>query len=201
MSLDVRSILRGTIARTRYTFRFNGCRTAHRESIAEHSYFTSLYAMLVADWVQSSYDGLPIIDVSEVLRRTLLHDVEEVLTGDLPRPYKHGNGVEFHSMLEDTARKACREVTSSFTFDGTWAERYANIWERAKDDTVEGRIVSFADFLSAISFILQEIESGNRMMEHIHTVRNYLATFECPEYEFIGPLVRQIRDLVKEVMA
>jgi 5'-deoxynucleotidase YfbR-like HD superfamily hydrolase len=154
--------------------------------------------MLVADWVHN-HTSIEI-NVEEVMRRGVLHDVEEVVTGDFPRPFKHGSGPEFAVAVEAASSKVCVDVMRSFTFDNDQAWYYHSIWERAKDDSYEGRVFAFADFLSAISFIVQEIESGNRMQSHIGTIQNYVQIFRSPEYEFIESLVRQVEGLLREVL-
>ncbi|MBR6323035.1 MAG: GNAT family N-acetyltransferase [Lachnospiraceae bacterium] len=64
------------------------CRTRHcdttsgrRESVAEHSWRLSLFAMLVCPALAAEF---PALDRDRVIRMCLIHDLGEVFTGDIP---------------------------------------------------------------------------------------------------------------------
>ena len=53
------------------------------ESIADHCYRVSVFAMLLADVLKAKGED---IDVEKVMRISLLHDIAESRIGDIPYP-------------------------------------------------------------------------------------------------------------------
>lgn len=72
-----------------------------REDVSQHSYFTALYAMILADLER--HRGRKV-DVEKLLRMVLLHDAEESRTGDIHHPFKHQNPA-FTKTIDDRALK------------------------------------------------------------------------------------------------
>ena len=86
--------------------------------------------------------------------------------------------------------------------DETEAGVLCSAWENAKDESYEGRIVAFADFLSVLAYITEELRSSNATMrEHLISMREYYQKFCAPEFNFIRPLVQQAGDILhREVL-
>lgn len=195
MILQIDKLLTGALVHSRYVKRFSTCRVQYPETVAEHSFFTALFAMVIADWVieRWGYD----IDLGELLRRALVHDLEEVRTGDLIRPFKHSSP-EFNRQVEDAARHCFIELLEEL-FDARYVTELVMLWENAKDETLEGRILAFADFLSVLGYVLEEIRGSNRTMrKHVLMLRDYVNKFDEEEFEFLRPLVIQAKQLVNE---
>jgi 5'-deoxynucleotidase YfbR-like HD superfamily hydrolase len=58
------------------------------QTVAEHIFHTSLYAMIMADLEKQMGNK---VDVERLLRSTLIHDLEESLTGDIIFDFKHSD--------------------------------------------------------------------------------------------------------------
>ncbi|MEM3670183.1 MAG: YfbR-like 5'-deoxynucleotidase [Thermoprotei archaeon] len=135
--------------------RFTTVRGFQEESVAEHSYYTALYAMLICD-LESLAGDAP--DVELVLRTCLLHDLEETRVSDIPRPFKHSD-----PELKDTISRASSEV-----FERLVAElpsnvgcKYVGLWKNSKGESYEQRIVKAADLLEALVWSSEEDMQGN----------------------------------------
>ncbi len=50
--MNMKKLLVGHVIRLKYTERFSTCRTLHKESVAEHAYFTTLYALVLGEWLE-----------------------------------------------------------------------------------------------------------------------------------------------------
>lgn len=199
--LDVEEMLVGDPIRLRYVWRYSSCRVNHRESVAEHSYYVALYAALIGQWLQRN--PLQFVDSAgneqrlvhrlsweRLMIRAVLHDLEEGRTGDMPRFFKHSTPA-LTAMLEDAATQAFSQIVGKLV-DEDWANRLVRNWLVAKDDRLEGRVIAFADFLSVLAFIIQEMKSGNRdAVEHITELEGYYANFETDGYAALRPLVEQ----------
>jgi 5'-deoxynucleotidase YfbR-like HD superfamily hydrolase len=187
--LDLFGLLVGAPIRLRYVRRFSTCRTGWPESVAEHSFYTSVYAMLLARMAEGPELS---VNMADLLQKALLHDFEEAITGDINRPFKIA-----HDDLKHAIDKA-----AFLAFDRVWvgilpdwlARLLATHWTNAKDKSVEGRIVAFADFLSVLSYVVSEVRSSNlTMREHTKGMAEYLAMFQGPEYCFLQPEIEQAR--------
>lgn len=205
MNLNLRDVLTGHASRLRYIKRFGTCRVTHPESVAEHSYYVCLYAYLVAEWVwihvplpigQRSWDGL----LGDVLSKAVFHDLEECRSGDFPRPFKHSDP-KLRVMLEEAAVTAMEQVASPWTpGNPDMIKRHRDLWAAAKDRTFAGRIVAFADYLSCLSYLAQElIDNNHSMLEHTREMVAYTTEFDDKSYHFLRPLVDQAKEIIKEV--
>ena len=204
--LNLRELLAGDINRLRYIKRYSTSLVLHRESVAEHSYYTSLYAMFVADWVnENSPRGFyGIIVLEEVLRRAILHDCEECRTGDVIRPTKHANS-EISAMIDSVGEALLKEtlisIVPTIPAEFPLCESYFNTWSRAKDESPEGLIVSFADYLSVLSHLWVEARSANTtVLDNYVTLREYQDIFKEEKYNFIRPLVNDAEDIFEEML-
>lgn len=199
MNLDVREMLGGDIARLRYIKRFSTCRTVSTETVAEHTAYVVIYSALIARWVIENTDQEVLLGM--LLTRAALHDVEEARTGDFPRTFKHRTQ-ELREAVEVAARIEAEDIFKQITDDTDVQKDLLNAWASAKDNTVEGRILEFADFLSALAFVVEEKKVGNFCLsQHTGTFTQYLAKFNHEDYQFLAPLVRQAKQLVVEVLA
>jgi 5'-deoxynucleotidase YfbR-like HD superfamily hydrolase len=198
MALDLKALLTGSVTCTRNVLRYSIFPRHHAESVAEHSYFTALYAVVILKWLKvyptEKYEQP---NAETVLARALLHDVDESQSGDFVRRFKHSDP-ELKDLLHRVSRrfvlKVMVQLDPCHTGPGTGDVGYTMVqhWDNAKDHTIEGRIVAFADYLSVLSYIAQELELGNRrMLETMSELSHYGASFNGSEYDFIRPLVEQ----------
>jgi len=79
--------------------RFSVYKCHFREDVAQHSYLTALYAMIMADLERRNGTS---VDVERLLRMALLHDAEESRTGDIHHPFKHQDPA-FTQTIDDRA--------------------------------------------------------------------------------------------------
>ena len=121
------------------------------ESVAAHSYGTALIAMLLADRARSR--GMDV-DVERVLRMTLLHDLTEVRTGDLPQTIKrYFTG----SSLKEADTQAASEIIGQLGEEG---QPLYEIWREYEErKSLEARLVKAADKLDLL-FQAREYERG-----------------------------------------
>ena len=198
MNLNMREMLGGDVARLRYIKRFSTCRTVGSETVAEHTAFVVIYCALIARWVEANTELRP--DVATLLERAALHDIEEARSGDFPRSFKHRTQ-ELRDAVEVAAQIEAQDIFTSLTDDSRSQEKLYATWKHAKDDSLEGLILDFADFLSAVSFICEERKVGNFCLsQHTGTLTKYLDKFQGEKFRFLAPLVRQASTIVTEVL-
>lgn len=125
--------------------RFSTIPTVSEETVAEHVMEVSAVAYSIA--IET-----PDADVGRVLEKSLLHDLEEAGTGDIPRWAKRKT-----ETLQDELETVENEYVSGFVE----SDRIYEQWDTAKDDSIEGQIVASADIISAIMGAHRESQLGN----------------------------------------
>jgi 5'-deoxynucleotidase YfbR-like HD superfamily hydrolase len=197
VNLNIAEMLCGDPVRLRYVNRYSTCRVNHKETVAEHSYFVGLYAALIGTWV--TRQGIPVA-WGLLMMRTMVHDMEEACSGDWPRHFKHSDD-DLAANLDRVAKIAITRMSTRLIGENPDSV-IISLWEHAKDGTPEGRIVSFADFLSVLSYVSQEHMSGNVFaMEHVQHLDDYFEGFKNAGFDFIRPLVDQAGDFLRSLFA
>ena len=197
--LSIRNLLTGGLERLRYVNRYSTNRVTHLENVAEHSFYCAFYAFSIATWVVKYKPHLEL-DMELVLTRALLHDVEEAATGDVPRSFKYSTLV-----LQDIMRTAssigCQQILSPLWEDASITHLWKEHWNNAKDNTIEGKVLEFADFLSALAYIWQELDTGNTFfLEHMEVTHTYFKMFKEDGYRFLSPLIEQAEKIIEEIV-
>lgn len=165
--------------------RCQGRSTTQRYSVADHSFRASLIAMRLAD----EYP-LPGIDVAKVIKGALLHDIEEALFGDVPRPFKKA----YLKTYKEDAEVALYS-------EGVLSAPYLKIWKECKDvDTEEGYMVELADRLELLVHSSDEIKQGN--MSTVDIYYNLMVWFDenkvriRASFPFAETLIREAKENV-----
>ena len=107
------------------------------ESIADHCYRVSMFAMLLADVLNQHGED---IDVEKVMRMALLHEMAEARIGDIPLPATRyfPEGVK-----AEAEEKAITEMLEGF---GSLKDYYIGLWREYEfHESLEGHLVQIAD--------------------------------------------------------
>ncbi len=136
--------------------RFPTIRGLQNESVAEHSYYTSLYALLLADM---EVESGKTVDYAKLLRMCLIHDIAEVRISDIPRPVKHANPRvnEEMDILAEQAYSSLVRSLPSFS-----SERFMKSWRDMRSRTFESKLYKAADLLEALVWVVEEDLMGRR---------------------------------------
>lgn len=193
----VYGLAHGMLANLRHVRRYTGCFLHHEENVAEHSWFVSVFALAIAvDCIKRGYE----VQLEAVLPRAILHDVEEGVTGDFPRPFKYSNAALKQHLDEAAERGAIRMLNSVAPHNGEVLDELMHYWSSAKEKNNNGWIVSFADLLAFLELVLREVRAGNRaILEYTTEVKAYLESFE--KCEMLGPYVHDAKVLFMEIQS
>jgi putative hydrolase of HD superfamily len=127
------------------------------ESVADHTFSTSLLSMLLADLEVKR--GVSV-DVERVLRMALLHDLAESLTFDISRAYLGYMGTKGEAMKREIERTAWRHLVKGIE-DRKLARRYADAQrEYVEDKTAEAKIVHAADSVDILLQVISYLRRG-----------------------------------------
>lgn len=154
-------LITGDYKRLSQVNRYSAVPVLRYENVAEHLFYVSFYSMMLARDLQArGYE----VDVGLAVQKALLHDFEESISGDIIRTFKY-NSMELKNIIDETSKKVFKETLERNS--PRISKELFKIWLNAKDNTLEGKIVAFADLLSVISYCDEEIRKGNSYMYEI----------------------------------
>jgi 5'-deoxynucleotidase YfbR-like HD superfamily hydrolase len=198
MELSLKELLNGSSVQLRYVKRYAIFNCINPESVAEHSFYTVLYCLFVGEWAREHGTSL---DIGKLLTRAVLHDLEEARTGDILRMFKH-RSASLTKAINRVGEEELADALSAIVIEDTdsVAPSLVAEWKWAKDSTPEGRVMAFADFLSVLSYLMQELQFTNESrVPRTDEFRQYLGTFYHPSFEFIRPLINQACSIIHEL--
>jgi len=189
--LKMSDVVLGPAVRASHISRYSTIPVSHRESVAEHSFYVAFFAMLLAD-------DLHLTDADKLwlLKCALVHDMEECLTGDFLRSFKYSS-IALRAELEEGAERAAKA-----TFDEIHKELshwYVNAWRQAKNNTIAGQVIRYADFLSVVMYLSKEAASGNRYAETMirGELRSYWDLFNAVEFRRFDNYQHQLNHILE----
>lgn len=157
--------------RLRSIKRCNTLPTVTSEDVAQHSYYVAVLAMVIGDEYNTYVDEhnlgfhpldcenwMELVNMEVLLRKALLHDTEEAITGDIPWNIKHMNE-KFHESIT----KAISDRIDK-AYDGAKTmEIYHKLGTECKEQ-LEGQFVDLADMLELGIYSWEEVSMGNMAM-------------------------------------
>jgi len=199
--------------KTENVIRFSGTYQIHEEQLSTHIVDVQFISFMIARKIISFGER---VDVGLVLQRGLVHDVDEVLVGDIPRLTKYSSAT-CHDALNLVAASVVHDISNKL--DGT--DYVFDLWDNAKDNTIEGYIIRLADMLSVAKKTAYEVSILNNnnflriaveMMNYIHDLYNSVPVdlFFIPssiEYvknlllgveSYLSSIVEDRKDIVKQ---
>lgn len=191
--LNIRKVLEGPAARLKNIKRFSNANRINQESVAEHSYYTAFYTLLIGRALATEVR----FNMASALEKALIHDIEESHSGDFIRTFKHSSP-EVRRAIDHAGAMFAAKIFKEIAPEGQDLDMLT-AWELAKDDTLEGRVVRFADYLSVLAFLSAEARMGNwdiwKMCEG--GIFEYQELFNTADFDFIKDLVAQARRLIE----
>jgi len=186
---SLEELLNGESNRLRYIERFSTCFKAHSESVAEHMYFTAWYSLVIGWWLRQSGEEL---DLELLLSRAIVHDLEEARVGDIFRPFKYSTP-ELKQLIDEQSAIELEGVASDILSDVAFTDYLVNLWHSSKDEaSLEGCVLAFADFLSVLGYMWQELSVHNvTIHEQRRNIESYYQTFSKSCYDPLRQLIDQ----------
>lgn len=123
------------------------------ENILEHSYMVALISYFLAKDFEA--------DAGKAVCKSLFHDMEEAITGDICRDFKYLDPNFRWSLgaVEPIVMNSiCDKLPSPIDI-----KAYEE-WKDSKDNTIEGFIVEIADSIAVFVYIYEEFMKGNKFL-------------------------------------
>lgn len=160
-------------ARLGNTYRFANLKLDKPYTGAEHSFRVAILAMTICDEYNNRNPSNKV-NVEEVLRKAILHDLEESLLGDIPTPVKNRS----KAFKEAYVALGVEVMKEDVLAGSPNPEYYLKLWvEDKKGET--GEVIKLADGLEALSTAHYEIRRGNLSLKQAFF--NLKAAMEAPE--------------------
>lgn len=179
--------------------RFSMEQLSHSESVLEHTGFVAVMALAIASELNDIKPGS--IDIKAVLIKAIVHDFDEVVTGDIPRPTKYSSlaAVKLFDEIKLTSiEKICGRLNEAPGFSSSLRTHHVS----AKDGQ-EGIIVAIADLLAVVYMVWREVimHSNMSMIRQAYTVVDQIdKARECVVEEFRGPSKNFLLDLLDQAI-
>lgn len=182
--------------------RYSGVYQVKKETLSHHITDVSLLSYVLTLKLNTYGENL---DKGIVLEKCLLHDMEEVLTGDIPRSTKYycQEGLLAMQGVADDAMGVITEL-----IDGS--EDMMELWDNAKKGK-EGVILKLADMLCVVRKVTMEVGllNNNYFLKVATEVRDFLSElyvkvdlseFKEPSKEYIRTLIMDAVDVLTDII-
>ena len=167
--------------------RFSVYKCHFREDVAQHSYFTALYAMILADLERGRGTK---VDTERLMRMALLHDAEEARTGDIHHPFKHQDA----KFAESLAARGFAWFSGLMSgLPQSLVEEYMRLRKAEREDSTEASILKASDKIEALLWAYEEYLLGNVHVRKALIVEDILSKLDQIELETVKTLVTEIR--------
>ncbi|AUR83009.1 HD domain protein [Vibrio phage 1.031.O._10N.261.46.F8] len=150
------------------TRRYSNSRLIQDENLLEHTGFVVVFSKMIGNEITSVQSGTKL-DMCTLLSKAAIHDIEEVITGDIPRPTKYFSE-EVRAAFEIVEKDGVNSILDDIELHRTSHEVIYNEWLHAKGG-LEGSIIKLTDMAAVVYKMHSEVTlMGNLSM--LHTCRN-----------------------------
>jgi 5'-deoxynucleotidase len=168
------------VSRMKFINRWGLMRNTYTENIQGHSHEVAVLAHALAV-IKNTYFG-GNVDEARVTVLALLHDSDEIITGDLPTPIKYYNPdiKKAYKDIEDIAKDKLIEMLPD-----ELKPKYEQLIRPQTGEEELWEIVKYADRLSAYIKCIEEEKVGNKEFKKASsTILKTINEINAPEVEF-----------------
>lgn len=179
------------------TRRYSQSRLHIEESVLEHMGFVTYMGVMIGTEIEALSPGT--LDIGKLLTKATTHDLEEPITGDVPRPTKYFS-TDVKNAFELVAQSGMRESLRGMELQSE--EVIWDSWLNAKDGP-EGFIIRILDLSAVVWKMHSEITMmGNRtLMVSCDKVHQYLSEVRLaiPDNFDDIEVVDYLRDIIDDL--
>ena len=166
--------------------RYSGTKLVEPENLSQHIVDTIMIGIKVINKLNTLTDTSEL-DIEKYVMKAVYHDLEESVTGDIPRPLK------YHDADTLSALKSVADVVALELFKDEFGEHYLyhhKNWINAKEGK-EGFILKIVDTLTVVIKVIKEVSLLNNMymlkvakevIKYLNELLTYLSVeeYNCP---------------------
>lgn len=153
---DFTNFIFGSMRNLNQITRFPTRQRSYDEKVATHIYWVSIYSLVLADILNNQ--GV-IVNTEILLRKALVHDIEETISGDVARTAKKEYPEMFQKLAEISMDIALKDLPDYL--------RKCYFINTLENDSLETKILKIADELSGIVYSAEQLKMGNQNFHNI----------------------------------
>ena len=165
--------------------RYHSTPLHQHENVAEHTFYVVSIANALCALLEEKGKS---VNKLEVMEKALVHDFEEMYSGDILQPFKYSDP-QMKELIDKLGEKLIDKAFEGLPLK--LAVHYKSIWtDYHHGSKMEDNIVKIADRLSLIAYCLEQIKLGNTFMTDI--LNNGLKTLKQYDFEWLNPIISDI---------
>ena len=148
--------------------RYNTKRFIRPQTVMQHLGSTALIAMVLSDYLNEI--GVRN-DPERVLRMALVHDLEEVTSGDIPHELKYDvpHSAQLRTALDKLTNYTLNKTINLIGDSRMQGEYKRLVAEEKARETIEAKIVKSADYIDVVIYTRLEGKIGNKTLKEEQT--------------------------------
>lgn len=191
------------VSRACYTWRYSSSRLCDPENLSTHVYEVEMIGLILINEIYK-INPSEKIDVEKFLMKALLHDVDETILGDTPRPLKYASKGIHNEIGRVADTTASQIISDTFDYMNIRDEMYVKYFIESKSGK-EGMLVKIADMLTVVKKVRLEVEYlHNLTMINVYdNLVEYINLLNTPSTydQFDTPEVRDyLRDMFDDLL-
>lgn len=156
--------------------RYSGLPLIKNESVADHIICMNAIALEYVPILNQKFNAK--IDIKEVIYGIAIHDLDEALYTDIPRPFKHH---------DEAIEKEINRVVKTIFIDNISKDLYDDIGRAEDKRTCSGMLIKIIDVAQCGYKMISEIELGNKFyIAELDNVRSTLIYYKDLVDEYFG---------------
>lgn len=137
--------------RLNHVIRFSTRLKNYNENVASHSFYVSLYSIILADIAKElGYK----INLEKLIKGSLFHDIEECASGDVITLFKKQMRKAYTKLSEMSILTVLKDLPEK------QKKEYSEIWKNHSNG-IEGWIIRIADDLEGLIYCQEQLDLGN----------------------------------------
>lgn len=153
--------------------RFSRNHLVRPENLVHHVGVVSIICAYIVNKMTEHYEEelFSTQECCSIMMRAVVHDMDEIITGDIVRPAKYSSG-EMLALIKKLEEESIGKVIEKFDLPVRWEED----WHKAKQD-IPGLVVKAADLLAVVMTCYREIRlySNNQFISVAEECLPYMA--------------------------
>lgn len=177
-----------------HTYRYSGTKLAEAETLSQHIVDTIMMGLKIIDTLD--HKGMDL-SAKEYIMKATYHDLEEVITGDIPRPLKYHDDVTLKSM-RDVADEVAEDL---FKKEFSEWKLHFDRWSDAKEGA-EGYVLKLVDNLVVVNKVVKEVSLLHNyyMLRVAHEVSQYTTELKNHTGEYIVSWTDEAKEYIYELL-
>jgi 5'-deoxynucleotidase YfbR-like HD superfamily hydrolase len=193
----------GRLAGINHVHRFSGSLRIREQNLATHSYWTALISGVLFQ-AELEYTVLQSkstfsFQLGNVLQAALIHDVDEVISGDMLHTFKHN--VMTKDVMQQVNTLVQKLTHKDLFIDFPYLQDFFHAAYRQSHDNVHVNfLVKMGDWVQLLQYVYEEISLGNKtMLPKLKRGINLIQQM-CLDYELVEDGTDERLVFVPEVM-